>query len=181
MKKGVDSNGIKIQLEQIKDWNTIVQKGIEWYIGPTQTQRNLSISSKLNRELIFKLEQENILLDQYLNELISNRNRLDSLMSDSSLYNFHKDTIGLNQYFLRLKSVMLVLKPIDSSLQKAIISLDNLKNRLVVQKNQLSLENEELQEQRKILFKNSLNKEFVETAGWRINDLPFSYVLKFSF
>lgn len=181
LKNGVDSNGIKIQLEQIKDWNTIVQKGVDFYIGPTQTQRNLSISSKLNRELIFKLEQENILLDQYLNELISNRNRLDSLMSDSSLYNFPKDTIGLTQYFLRLKSVMLVLKPIDSSLQKAIISLDNLKNRLVVQKNQLSLENDELQEQRKILFKNSLNKEFVETAGWRMNDLPFSYVLEFSF
>ncbi|MBA4259974.1 MAG: hypothetical protein C0446_12480 [Chitinophaga sp.] len=129
LKKGIDSAGIKKQIAQIDKWNKIVNKGVDMYIGPTQTQRNLSVSSKLNRELIFKIEQENILLDDYLNELISNRNRLDSLMSDSSLYNFPKDTLGLTQYYLRLKSVMLVLKPIDSSLQKAIISLDNLKNR----------------------------------------------------
>lgn len=181
LKKGIDSAGIKIQLEQIKEWNTIVQKGVDMYIGPTQTQRNLSVSSKLNKELIFKIEQEDDQLGEYLNQLIVNRNHLDSLMSDSSLYNFPKDTLGLTQYYLRLKSVFLVLKPIDSSLQKAIVSLDNLKNRLVVQKNELVLENDELQEQRKQLFRNSLKKEFIETAGWTTAILPFSYILNFSF
>jgi len=181
LKNGIDSIGIQKNLAQIIEWNNIVQDGIYRDTGPLQTQRNLSLSSKLNKELLFKVEQLNIELDNYLNELVNFRDYLDSLKSDSSLYNFPKDTAGLIQYTNRLKTIVGVIDPIDFNLQKAILSLENLENKLVIQKNQLMLEYDELQDQRKLLFVNSFRKEFSGVVGWSIHDIPFKQTLHFSF
>lgn len=181
LKNGIDSVSIKNQLAQIVEWNLIVRDGIDKNLGLIPTQRNLTISSKLNKELRFKVEKLNLTVDNYLNQLVNYRNQLDSLKSDSSLYNFPKDTLGLIQYTNRLKTVVEVSDPIDLSLQNGIFSLENLENQLVVQKNQLIVEYDQLQDLRKLLFKRSLDKEIVEVLDWSIKDLPFKQTLHFSF
>jgi len=135
LKNGIDSVGIKNQLAQIVEWNIILRDGIDKNMGFIPTQRNLTISSKLNKELRFKVERLNLTLDNYLDQLVNYRNQLDSLKSDSSLYNFPKDTVGLIQYTNRLKTVVEVSDPIDLSLKKAIFSLETLENKLFFQKN----------------------------------------------
>lgn len=179
LKNGIDTGNIKLSLTQIDKWNQIVKKGVFENIGSIQTQRNLSISSKLNKELIFKIGKTYFQLEEYLNQLVSFRKELDSLKSDSSLYNFPKDTAGLMQYSSRLKAISLVLKPIELNLQKAIISLETIKNKLVVQKNQLQLEYDDIQEQRKRLFKQSLNVEFKKYEGW-VNQLSLNEIWRYS-
>ena len=180
LKNGIDSVGLQTKLYQIIEWNHIVQDSVYRNSGPIQTQRNLSISSKLNKELLFKIVHLNSELDHYLNVLIKFRDQLDSLKSDSSLYDYPKDSADLVQYSERLTTVVGVIDPIGFNLEKAILSLENLENKLVIQQNQLLIEYDELQVQRKLLFNNSLTKEFSGLPGWSIHDIPFNQTLHFS-
>lgn len=181
LKNGIDTLSISSSLSQIDSWNQIVKKGVFDNMGSIQTQRNLSISSKLNKELIFKIGQAYNQVDEYLDQLVAFRKELDSLKSDSSLYNFPKDTAGLIQYSSRLKAIGLVLKPIELNLQNAIFNLEKIKNKIVIQKNQLQLEYDDIQEQRKRLFKQSLQVEFKQYDGWLINQLSLNEIWRYSF
>ena len=58
LKNGIDTVNIKQSLKQFEDWNNIVKEGVFVNLGTFQTQRNLSVSSKLNKELVFKISQE---------------------------------------------------------------------------------------------------------------------------
>lgn len=180
LKNGIDTLSIQSNLKKIDDWNQIVKQGVFVNLGTIQTQRNLTVSSKLNKELIFKIEQEDKQLDDYLDQLVSLRNQMDSLKSDSSLYNFPKDTIGLQQYSSRLKAIASVLKPIEGNLQKAILSLENVKNKMLVQKNQLLLEYDDIQEQRKRLFKKSFNKDLGINSETINNRVLFKEICRYS-
>ncbi len=180
LKNGIDTISIQLNLKQIDDWNTIVKKGVFVNLGTIQTQRNLTVSSKLNKELIFKIEQEDKQLDEYLEQLVLFRKQMDSLKSDSSLYHFPKDTAGLIQYSARLKAIASVLRPIEANLQNAILSLETVKNKMVIQKNQLLLEYEDIQEQRKRLFKKSFVKEYIGQHNALNTPMPIKEIWHYS-
>jgi len=180
LKNGIDTVNIQMNLKQIDHWNNIVKNGVFVNLGTFQTQRNLTVSSKLNKELIFKIDQEDTQLDEYLEELVAIRKQMDSLKSDSSLYNFPKDTAGLVQYSERLKAIATVLRPIENNLQKAIVSLEKIKNKLLIQKNQLLLEYDDIQVQRKQLFKKSLQKEYTDNTTLNAQ-MPFKEIWHYSF
>jgi small-conductance mechanosensitive channel len=181
LKNGIDTISIQLNLKQIDDWNTIVKKGVFVNLGTIQTQRNLTVSSKLNKELIFKIEQEDKQLDEYLEQLVLYRKQMDSLKSDSSLYHFPKDTAGLIQYSARLKAIASVLRPIEANLQNAILSLENVKNKMVIQKNQLLLEYDDIQEQRKRLFKKSFIKEYIDQNSSLNSPMTINEIWHYSF
>jgi hypothetical protein len=49
---GIDSTGIKAELEEIERWYSIVSDGIFTNAGTSQTHRNLATSTSLVRELL---------------------------------------------------------------------------------------------------------------------------------
>ena len=123
---GIDSTGIRKELEDIKNWYAIVGDGIFTNRGTAQTHRNLATSTSILRELLNRTTIRKGQVDRYRRSLVGFRDAIDSLASDTSLYKFSSDSAVLISYIDRLAILASEVGPTDSILKRAIASIEGL-------------------------------------------------------
>jgi potassium efflux system protein len=126
LKEGIDTVGINNLLKQTEASVTIVSDGVFVNKGTSQTQRNLSVSSAVLVELSKRLEDRKNTLDVYTSKIAGFRFKIDSLYSDSVIYIFPNDSVAVRKYISKLIVVVKEVAPIDSNIDRALVSLQAL-------------------------------------------------------
>jgi potassium efflux system protein len=126
LKEGIDTTGIKALLDQTTASIAVVSDGVFVNRGTSQTQRNLSVSAAVLVELSKKVEDKKVRLDNYTNQIAGFRFKIDSLYSDSLLYVFPNDSVAVRKYIAKIIVVVKETAPIDTNLNRALVSLQAL-------------------------------------------------------
>jgi hypothetical protein len=69
------------------------------------------------------------LLDNYTKVLLENRDKIDSVSSDTALYSFPEDSVNIVKYIDRLRVFAMDLRPVDSPLKINFAHSQDLQNR----------------------------------------------------
>lgn len=126
LKQFVDTVTIAEDLKKSKTSFEIVSDGVFKNQGTHHTQRNLFVSDAILEEVAITLESHRKKLDTYYQTLSGYRYRIDSLSSDSIIYQFPKDSAEVVNYFKTVLSIMKEVSPIDSSITLAVSSTQRL-------------------------------------------------------
>ena len=119
LETGIDTAAIASQLDSILRLYDVAGDGIFTNKGSTQTERNLSTTSSLLKELLNRARISKQALESYLKSLMGFQNNIDSLASDSILIELPSDSISLMNLMSKIKLVMKEMRPADSLLNKA--------------------------------------------------------------
>ncbi|MCU0384719.1 MAG: hypothetical protein MUE38_01740, partial [Flavihumibacter sp.] len=126
LKQSVDTSLIVKDLKSGKASFEIVADGVFRNQGTHHTQRNLFVSDAILEQVAFTLEKHRTKLDDYYQILSSYRYRIDSLSSDSVIYQFPTDSIEVINYFKTMVSILREVTPLDSSITTAVSSIQHL-------------------------------------------------------
>ena len=177
---GIDSTGIKKELQEIESWYTIVSDGIFTNTGTSQTHRNLATSTSIVRELLNRATIRKNQVDRYRRDLVGFRNVIDSLASDSSLYNFSLDSAVLVSYIDRLLTLASEVKPTDSILKRAITNIESLQKHVNKLENKLHSGLDEIENYRQRLSQRTIYREFSNLWQPRSFSRPIGELLSYS-
>ena len=177
---GIDSTGIKNELQEIESWYTIVSDGIFTNTGTSQTHRNLATSTSIVRELLNRATIRKNQVDRYRRDLIGFRNVIDSLASDSSLYEFSLDSAILVSYIDRLLTLASEVKPTDSILKRAITNIESLQKHVNQLENKLHSGLDEIESYRQRLSQRTFYREFSNLWQPRSFSRPIGELLSYS-
>lgn len=119
LETGIDTAGIAAQLDYILHLYDVAGDGIFTNKGTTQTERNLSTTTSLLKELLNRARISKQALDSYLKNLMGFQNNIDSLASDSILIDLPSDSVSLINLMSKIKLVIKEMRPADSLLNKA--------------------------------------------------------------
>ena len=86
LEKGIDTAGLKAEINKIENWYAITSDGVLKNTGTIQTHRNLETSYKIMRELLTRITVRKLSLDQFYKKLVGYRNTIDSLYKEDVLY-----------------------------------------------------------------------------------------------
>ncbi len=179
--KGIDTVEINHRLRSIKHRNKIASEEIYIDNDNLQTTRNLKVSEILINELAKSLESNKKQVNDYLKDVNLFRHKLDSLINDTILYKFPKDTASLVDYFNQMLLISQDLNPVDSNLNKAIKNLndidDNINNLLSGIYNNINIIKKSRSDYEKIIFSQEL--PYIWEKFDKYNS--FNEVVKFSY
>lgn len=122
-KRGIDTVSINREIKLIEDQFKIATGGTFTDDIQTQTIRNLNTSSILINEILASLYQNKKRTESLLADLNPFRKTIDSLLSDTILYKFPKDSARFSEYFNKLLLITVKNGPVDSSLTLTIKNL----------------------------------------------------------
>ena len=177
---GIDSTGIRKELEDIKNWYAIVGDGIFTNRGTAQTHRNLATSTSILRELLNRTTIRKGQVDRYRRSLVGFRDAIDSLASDTSLYKFSSDSAVLISYIDRLAILASEVGPTDSILKRAIASIEGLQMDVSQLENLLKTGLDEIENYRLQLSEKIFQREF--TNLWEPSRFhrPFGQIINYA-
>jgi potassium efflux system protein len=180
LRTGIDTTGIKAELDLIEKDFTIASDGVFTNKGTAQTFRNLTATSKILIELSNKAIARKVKLDVRLQELNNFRYRIDSLLSVPALFKFSQDSVILSKYLQQIVIISYETHPIDSAIKQANNNVQSLLNQvnLVVFKLQLGLEEIELYQ--KNMADNVYKREFDNIWNPEGYSRPFSEIANYS-
>ncbi|MDH7463920.1 mechanosensitive ion channel [Chitinophagaceae bacterium 26-R-25] len=130
LKKGIDTVELAHELELAGRDLKIVRDGVFINNDAGQTQRNLTESSAILSELILNLQSRKRIVDKYEAALFKLRSGIDSLATDTTLYQFPSDSAVLMKYMQQLVVVAKEVSPVDSAIDKSLESTQKLQNRI---------------------------------------------------
>ena len=177
---GIDSTGIRKEFEEIKNRYAIVGDGIFTNRGTAQTHRNLATSTSILRELLNRTAIRKVQVDRYRRDLVGFRDVIDSLASDTSLYQFSSDSTVLIGYIDRLSILASEVSPTDSILKRAIANIEGLQKDVSRLENLLKTGLEEIENYRQQLSVKTFQREFSnlwEPSGYR---RPFGEIINYA-
>ena len=177
---GIDTTGIKKELQEIERWYSIVSDGIFTNTGTSQTHRNLATSTSIVRELLNRATIRKNQVDGYRRDLVGFRNVIDSLASDSSLYDFSLDSTILVNYIDRLLTLAAEVRPTDSILKRAITNIESLQKHVNQLENNLHSGLDEIENYRQRLSQKTLSREFANLWSPRSFSRPIREILSYS-
>ena len=180
LKNGIDTAGIEEDIENLNKWYEIAGDGVFRNRGTTQTHRNLVTTYKIIHELRMRATSKENQIDRYYKELMNYRLRLDSLTSDSILYEFSTDTIEAREYSQQLISAAQELVPTDSILMTAIPRLRALQRRIEALVSTMNSGLEEIERYQARVYDNSLNREVANLWSPVRFSRPFGDIVQFS-
>ncbi len=180
LKNGIDTTGIKVDIDNLDKWYEIAGDGVFRNRGSTQTHRNLVTSYKIIHELRMRATSKQNQVNRYYKELMNYRLRLDSLTSDSILYDFSTDTIEAREYTKQLISAAQELVPTDSILKTAIPRLRALQRRIEAVVSTMNSGLEEIERYQASVYDNSLNREVANLWSPVQFSRPFGDIVQFS-
>ena len=157
---GIDTTGIRKELDELKDWYAIVGDGIFTNRGTAQTHRNLATSTSILRELLNRAAIRKGQVDRYRRNLVGFRDAIDSLASDTSIYKFSSDSAVLISYIDRLAILASEVGPTDSTLKRALASIEGLQKDVSRLENLLKTGLDEIENYRLQLSEKTFRREF---------------------
>ena len=180
LKNGIDTSGINEDIENLNKWYEIAGDGVFRNTGSTQTHRNLVTSYKIIHELRKRATSKKNQVDRYYKDLMNYRLHLDSLTSDSLLYDFSPDSLEAKEYTQQLISAAQELVPMDSTLQTAIPRLRALQRRIEAIVSSMNSGLEEIERYQARVYINSLNREVPNLWSPVRFSRPFGDIVQFS-
>jgi len=180
LKAGIDTFGISAELDKINKWYAVISDGVFVNTGSAQTNRNLVISSQLLRELIYKTALQKNRLQKYYRDLVDFRDRIDSLSSDSALYDFPSDSAAIAQYLQKIRLVSPLINPADSSLRAALVNINVQQSRVNLLVNMLNSRAEEIEMYHRELSAKTFDREFSNLGDSVGFSRPLGEIIRFS-
>lgn len=180
LKKGLDTTQLRTSLREKSMLNDIARDGIFENKGSSQTARNLTTSY----HLLYALRKETLSykrkVDNYQEQLVYFRFRIDSLSNDKSLFTFPTDSADLRQYVHKLKVVAVEVVPINQQIKLAINTTQVLQNEINLEL--LKLENgiEEILYYQQQIAEQTFYQEFPKLWEKSTSNRPFNEILDFS-
>ena len=181
LKKEIDSTGITGLLDDTRSSLNIVRDGVFVNKGTTQTQRNLSVSFAILTELKARMIAQKNRLDTYANDLVSFRDKIDSLSSDTAIYTFPPDSLAIVKYLQRISAVAYSLREPDSQLNKSINIVLDLKAKVDLMIYELNSSMEDVELLRKELSDKNFSREFTNIWGPVGFSRPLREIIQFSY
>jgi potassium-dependent mechanosensitive channel len=180
LKAGIDSFAINTALNELKNDYEIISDGVFVNKGTGQTNRNLAISSQLLRELIYKTELEKNKLDKYYKDVVRFRFTIDSLSSDSALYDFPDDSAAIENYRKKIIVSANTLLASDSLIKKNLVNVQLLQTKVNLELNQYISRLEEIEHYRKELSDHTFKRDFPNLGDSISFERPISEIISFS-
>ncbi len=154
-----DTIAIMSDIRTINERMEIASDGIFTNQGMSQTYRNLTASSLLMRELLYKAEQRQSQLESYKANLKQFKITFDSLNADSLLYIFPDDSATLMKFVKNLSVVTQPMQPVDSTLRATLINLEELEIPVYLTVTRLRSYLEQIEGYQKDLAENQFRRE----------------------
>ncbi|SMC38514.1 mechanosensitive ion channel family protein [Pedobacter africanus] len=180
LKKAIDTNYLNQFLRDTKNSLEIVKDGIWINPGSNQTQRNLTVSAAVLTELSARLARQKQLLDAYAAKLTTIKLKIDSLSNDPSVYALPSDSAGLIKYVKRMYVTAKEMAPVDSALEKATASLEELQLRTDLMAYELRSAQGDIDIYSSRLSAQTFNQEFPYLWTPPSKSRPFAEILAFS-
>lgn len=177
LKTGVDTVGIKAQLELIVKDYEVAGDGVLTNKGTAQTFRNLTATSKVLTELLNKANTSKNKLDLHQHTLSKFRYELDSLSSEPSLFKFPTDSAVLTKYLQQLIVLAYEVHPVDSALKQANGNIQTLLNKVNLEVFKLQTGLEEIELYQREMADNTFKREFDNIWGTVGYYRPFDQIL----
>jgi small-conductance mechanosensitive channel len=180
LKKGNDSSATIDELSKINRWFAVASDGVFTNRGTAQTSRNLAITH------IIMLESQRRIKDLYkesntnIDELILQRNVLDSLLADSALIELPEDSKALMNFFNKISEVAKEGGLVYQQMNTAIGEQQDLSLQIKIMLNNLNSRLEEIEISRKNLSNNAMNKEFPYLWDSKSHYRPFQQIVDVS-
>jgi small-conductance mechanosensitive channel len=124
--KGIAYNQIQIRLARFQELIPFVLKGISSDQQEFQTERNLTVSSSIFREMLDELNVEKEKVDQFAATFRKSQYKIDSIYAEKDLYLFPSDSLQVRQYAFLLVELSKEIKPIEDTLKTFGNKLDSL-------------------------------------------------------
>jgi small-conductance mechanosensitive channel len=180
LSRGIDTSGLEKEITNITKWYKIAADGVFINTGTAQTSRNLTITNIILNEALKRLDSRFEQTSYYLQELNKRKHRIDSLLTDSILLKIPDDSTSLMAFYERAVQAGGDLKITYRGLKNAINSIQNLNGKCQVVHNTLSIRLAEVEQYRKNLSKNMVNREFSNIWGSIGYARPIKEILKVS-
>ncbi len=180
LKNGLDTTQISNRLTRVEGTFKIVKDGIFVNKGSAQTQRNLTSSSTILTRLIEEMGNQKAEIDTYTKDLARYRLKVDSLSSDSTVFVFPSDSSAAVKYFTRLMVIAREVRPVDSAMNDALVSIQSLQNKTDVLVFELRTSLEEIELFRKKLSGVESDRDFANIWDTVAFYRPFSEIIHFS-
>ncbi|WP_316813733.1 mechanosensitive ion channel family protein [Pedobacter heparinus] len=180
LKKVIDTNNLNAFLHSTNKSLEIVKDGIWINAGSNQTQRNLTVSAAILVELSIRVAKRKQFLDSYAAKLTHAKLRIDSLSNEPSLYAFPSDSVDLIKFVKRMFVTVKEMAPIDSALEKAVTTLEELQLKTDLLAFEIRSAQEDIEIYSTRLSANTFNREFPNLWDKASNSRPLQEILSFS-
>jgi len=126
LKKGFEYKKVMELIDNVRKWKEIAIDGVITNKDHIQTNRNLSATFILLKDMVSRIETWELSINKYHNTLSIYQHKLDSLAKDSILYQVPKDTILINDYYKKLLSLKAKLDPVNVSIKASLDSIQKI-------------------------------------------------------
>ncbi|HWV73856.1 MAG TPA: mechanosensitive ion channel domain-containing protein [Pseudosphingobacterium sp.] len=180
LKRGIDTLGIKRELQKVVAWHKLAGDGIFTNPGTAQTHRNLTTSYNILSVLTNTVANRKNRVDRYQKDLANLRLQIDSLANDSAFFKFPTDSVELTKYLQKIVVLAYEVNPVDSALKVAINNTQVLQNQINLEAFKLASSQEEINNFQQEVSDELFQREFVNI--WEQTDFsrPFREILSFS-
>lgn len=180
IKRGIDTTDLEAELNRIINWHRLASDGVFINTGTAQTHRNLVSTARILQILLDMANARKATIDRYKKGLVNLRYEIDSLSSDSAIYNLPSDSVSLVKYLQKLVSAVSQLRPMDSTLKKATENAQQLQEQVNTVVNSLGSDLEEIEVYQKDLALTTLGREFSNIWVPVQNARPVDQILYYS-
>lgn len=151
LNKGISYSEIQNQMREFKSLIPFILNGISENDDELQTERNLTVSAAIFREMLDELETQKEKVDAFASQIRRSQYVIDSISAEKDLYLFSSDSLQTRQYAFLLTEIAKETKPIDDSLNRYSSKVDSLQTSLNEMVFDLNTQIEDLEITRKTL------------------------------
>ena len=126
LNQGFEYKKVLDLIEQVKAWKEIAIDGVIVNKDSLQTNRNLTATSILLKELVSRTNIWLTTIYKYHSTLGMHQRKLDSLAKDNILYKVPEDSAAAVTYFHKLLSLKKELDPVNADLKSALDSIQRI-------------------------------------------------------
>jgi small-conductance mechanosensitive channel len=130
LNNGINYFEIQNQIRKFQELIPSILKGVVGNKAELQTERNLTVSAAILREMLAELEIQKVKVDLFANQIRRSQYIIDSISAEKDLYLFSSDSLQTRQYAFLLVEIAKETKPIDDSLNRFSGKLDSLQTSL---------------------------------------------------
>lgn len=191
--KGIEYAEIRNKMAEYQQLIPVILEGIYENKVELQTERNLTVSAAIFREMLDELVLQKEKVDQYAASFRQAQYRIDSISAEKDLYLFSSDSLQTRQYAYLLIEIAKEIKPADDSLNYYSGKVDSLQTSLNEMVFDLNTQIESLELIRRDLNASIFEREIPEdpnspyfersiaeaiTYSWTKEKLALSFYLK---
>jgi hypothetical protein len=180
LKKRIDSASVSKELEDAKASFNIANEGVFLNTGTIQTQGNLAASTAILTELLRTMTDQKNDLEEYSEDLIGFRDKIDSLSSDSALYTAPSDSAAAVKYIQKVLIVAKEIGPTDSAMDQTISASRDLQTEVEVMIFKLRSSLEDVERFRNNLTSRGFSREVSNITGPIEFSRPLTEIIQFS-